>query len=42
MVIQSVATAILGVRLRWHTINRQGTFSAPDTLGGELPEPVGR
>ncbi|MEV5741228.1 hypothetical protein AB0L30_14360 [Microbispora rosea] len=23
VVIQSVATAILGVRLRWHTINRQ-------------------
>ncbi|GIH48761.1 Glycosyl transferase family group 2 [Microbispora rosea] len=42
VVIQSVATAILGVRLRWHTINRQGTFSAPDTLGGELAGPVGR
>ncbi|MEO3800656.1 bifunctional polysaccharide deacetylase/glycosyltransferase family 2 protein [Nonomuraea sp. B1E8] len=36
VVIQSVATAILGVRLRWHTINRQGTFSAPATSGGEL------
>ncbi|MFF0865587.1 bifunctional polysaccharide deacetylase/glycosyltransferase family 2 protein [Nonomuraea sp. NPDC003560] len=42
VVIQSVATAVLGVRLRWHTINRQGTFNTPDTLSGELAGPVGR
>ncbi|GGP98414.1 glycosyltransferase family 2 protein [Streptosporangium pseudovulgare] len=30
VVIQSVATAVLGVRLRWQTIRREGTFaSAP-------------
>ncbi|MFI7611375.1 hypothetical protein ACIBP6_09170 [Nonomuraea terrae] len=32
MVTQSVAMAILGVRLRRHTINRQRTFTAPGTL----------
>ncbi|MBO3752214.1 glycosyltransferase [Streptosporangiaceae bacterium NEAU-GS5] len=26
VVIQSVATAVLGARLRWHTIRREGTF----------------
>jgi cellulose synthase/poly-beta-1,6-N-acetylglucosamine synthase-like glycosyltransferase/peptidoglycan/xylan/chitin deacetylase (PgdA/CDA1 family) len=31
VVIQSVATAVLGVRLRWHTVRREGTFN---------PEPV--
>ncbi|MFD1934440.1 bifunctional polysaccharide deacetylase/glycosyltransferase family 2 protein [Nonomuraea mangrovi] len=31
VVIQSVATAVLGVRLRWHTVRREGTF------GGTLP-----
>ncbi|TDD52057.1 hypothetical protein E1286_09525 [Nonomuraea terrae] len=31
MVIQSVAMAILGVRPRRHTINRQRTFTAPGT-----------
>ena len=30
VVIQSLVTAILGARLRWHTIRRTGTFSAPD------------
>ncbi|MEV0150221.1 MULTISPECIES: bifunctional polysaccharide deacetylase/glycosyltransferase family 2 protein [unclassified Nonomuraea] len=30
VVIQSVATAVLGVRLRWHTIRREGTFGGPD------------
>ncbi|MGI5271916.1 bifunctional polysaccharide deacetylase/glycosyltransferase family 2 protein [Nonomuraea sp. CA-218870] len=29
VVFQSVATALLGVRLRWHTVRRQGTFAAP-------------
>ncbi|MER6950181.1 bifunctional polysaccharide deacetylase/glycosyltransferase family 2 protein [Nonomuraea sp. NPDC000554] len=29
VVIQSVATAVLGVRLRWHTIRREGTFDGP-------------
>jgi cellulose synthase/poly-beta-1,6-N-acetylglucosamine synthase-like glycosyltransferase/peptidoglycan/xylan/chitin deacetylase (PgdA/CDA1 family) len=28
VVIQSVATAILGVRLRWHTVRREGTFTS--------------
>ncbi|GAA2776570.1 bifunctional polysaccharide deacetylase/glycosyltransferase family 2 protein [Nonomuraea dietziae] len=28
VVIQSVATAVLGVRLRWHTVRREGTFDA--------------
>ncbi|MFF5209280.1 bifunctional polysaccharide deacetylase/glycosyltransferase family 2 protein [Streptosporangium sp. NPDC000396] len=28
VVIQSVATAVLGVRLRWQTIRREGTFAA--------------
>ncbi|MET8161616.1 hypothetical protein ABZT47_35105 [Sphaerisporangium sp. NPDC005289] len=27
VVIQSVATAVLGVRLRWQTIRREGTFA---------------
>lgn len=40
VVIQSVATAVLGARLRWHTIKREGTFSAvepvPEFAG--LPE----
>ncbi|GAA3789805.1 glycosyltransferase [Sphaerisporangium flaviroseum] len=31
VVIQSVATAMLGVRLRWQTISREGTFSTPAT-----------
>ncbi|MGW4476385.1 bifunctional polysaccharide deacetylase/glycosyltransferase family 2 protein [Nonomuraea sp. NPDC004354] len=35
VVIQSVATAILGVRLRWHTVRRQGTF------GETLPQQAG-
>jgi cellulose synthase/poly-beta-1,6-N-acetylglucosamine synthase-like glycosyltransferase/peptidoglycan/xylan/chitin deacetylase (PgdA/CDA1 family) len=26
VVIQSLATAVLGVRLRWHTVRREGTF----------------
>ncbi len=29
VVIQSVATAALGVRLRWQTIRREGTFASP-------------
>ncbi|MEO3807435.1 bifunctional polysaccharide deacetylase/glycosyltransferase family 2 protein [Sphaerisporangium sp. B11E5] len=29
VVIQSVATAVLGVRLRWQTIRREGTFATP-------------
>ncbi|MEN3538333.1 bifunctional polysaccharide deacetylase/glycosyltransferase family 2 protein [Microbispora sp. ZYX-F-249] len=27
VVIQSVATAVLGARLRWHTVRREGTFA---------------
>jgi hypothetical protein len=27
VVIQSLATALLGVRLRWHTVRREGTFN---------------
>ncbi|MFI7153045.1 bifunctional polysaccharide deacetylase/glycosyltransferase family 2 protein [Nonomuraea sp. NPDC050022] len=33
VVIQSLATAVLGVRLRWHTVRREGTFSAPTAPG---------
>ncbi|MFI6318382.1 hypothetical protein ACIBG8_12720 [Nonomuraea sp. NPDC050556] len=29
VVIQSVATALLGVRLPWQTIRREGTFASP-------------
>jgi cellulose synthase/poly-beta-1,6-N-acetylglucosamine synthase-like glycosyltransferase/peptidoglycan/xylan/chitin deacetylase (PgdA/CDA1 family) len=32
VVIQSVATAILGVRLRWHTVRREGTFNPGPVL----------
>ncbi|WP_228010757.1 bifunctional polysaccharide deacetylase/glycosyltransferase family 2 protein [Nonomuraea phyllanthi] len=42
VVIQSVATALLGVRLRWHTINRQGTFNSSGTSVGELSVPASR
>ncbi|MBO2455626.1 glycosyltransferase [Actinomadura barringtoniae] len=31
VVIQSMVTAVLGARLRWHTIRRTGTFATPDT-----------
>ncbi|WP_083975450.1 bifunctional polysaccharide deacetylase/glycosyltransferase family 2 protein [Herbidospora daliensis] len=34
VVIQSLVTALLGVRLRWHGIRREGTFSEP----GRTPE----
>ncbi|WP_433327705.1 bifunctional polysaccharide deacetylase/glycosyltransferase family 2 protein [Spirillospora sp. CA-294931] len=30
VVIQSLVTALLGARLRWHTIRRAGTFSSPN------------
>ncbi|GLW96217.1 bifunctional polysaccharide deacetylase/glycosyltransferase family 2 protein [Microtetraspora sp. NBRC 16547] len=42
VVIQSVATAVLGARLRWHSIRREGTFSAatnPETVQ-ETVEPA--
>ncbi|ETK37278.1 bi-functional transferase/deacetylase [Microbispora sp. ATCC PTA-5024] len=32
VVIQSVATAVLGARLRWHTIRREGTFSSANEV----------
>ncbi|GLX08518.1 bi-functional transferase/deacetylase [Microbispora sp. NBRC 16548] len=32
VVIQSVATAVLGVRLRWHTVRREGTFNTLKNL----------
>ncbi|MFD0665448.1 hypothetical protein [Thermocatellispora tengchongensis] len=38
VVIQSVATALLGVRLRWHTLRREGTFGGP----GGAAEPDAR
>ncbi|MFI7229860.1 bifunctional polysaccharide deacetylase/glycosyltransferase family 2 protein [Nonomuraea angiospora] len=38
VVIQSLATALLGVRLRWHTVRREGTFSDP---GHAAPAPLG-
>lgn len=30
VVIQSLVTALLGARLRWHTMHRTGTFTTPD------------
>ncbi|GAA2284465.1 glycosyltransferase [Nonomuraea roseoviolacea subsp. roseoviolacea] len=36
VVIQSVATAVLGVRLRWHTIRREGAFGGPPTEGARI------
>ncbi|MFI7030936.1 bifunctional polysaccharide deacetylase/glycosyltransferase family 2 protein [Microbispora rosea] len=36
VVIQSVATAVLGARLRWHTVRREGTFTLP---AASVPEP---
>ncbi|MCW2916884.1 MAG: Poly-beta,6-N-acetyl-D-glucosamine synthase [Actinomycetia bacterium] len=36
VVIQSLVTAVLGSRLRWHTIRRTGTFSTPESQ----PTPV--
>ncbi|WP_432930456.1 bifunctional polysaccharide deacetylase/glycosyltransferase family 2 protein [Microbispora sp. CA-135349] len=38
VVIQSVATAVLGARLRWHSVRREGTF----TMGASLPIPIDR
>jgi cellulose synthase/poly-beta-1,6-N-acetylglucosamine synthase-like glycosyltransferase len=32
VIIQSLATAVLGARLRWHVIRRTGTFSKGDAL----------
>ncbi|RFU40985.1 glycosyltransferase [Actinomadura logoneensis] len=34
VVVQSVVTAVLGTRLRWHTIRRTGTFSDTGLGGG--------
>jgi len=39
VVIQSVATAVLGARLRWHTVRREGTFTVP---GPPEPSLAGR
>jgi cellulose synthase/poly-beta-1,6-N-acetylglucosamine synthase-like glycosyltransferase/peptidoglycan/xylan/chitin deacetylase (PgdA/CDA1 family) len=36
VVIQSLATALLGVRLRWHTVRREGTFK---DFGEQTPAP---
>ncbi|MEU7877084.1 bifunctional polysaccharide deacetylase/glycosyltransferase family 2 protein [Microbispora bryophytorum] len=36
VVIQSVATAVLGARLRWHTVRREGTFTL---AGPPIPKP---
>ena len=32
VVIQSLVTAVLGARLRWHAMHRTGTFATPDPL----------
>ncbi|MCW2918158.1 MAG: polysaccharide deacetylase [Actinomycetia bacterium] len=32
VVIQSLVTAVLGARLRWHAMHRTGTFGTPDAL----------
>ncbi|WP_240197271.1 bifunctional polysaccharide deacetylase/glycosyltransferase family 2 protein [Nonomuraea lactucae] len=39
VVIQSLATAVLGVRLRWHTVRREGTFGGP---AAPAPPPLER
>ncbi|GII56943.1 bi-functional transferase/deacetylase [Planotetraspora thailandica] len=36
VVIQSVATAVLGVRLRWHTVRREGTFNPAPVLNDAM------
>lgn len=36
VVIQSLATAVLGVRLRWHTVRREGTFGSARPAGPPL------
>ena len=36
VVIQSLVTAVLGARLRWHVIRRSGTFSEGDALPAEI------
>jgi cellulose synthase/poly-beta-1,6-N-acetylglucosamine synthase-like glycosyltransferase/peptidoglycan/xylan/chitin deacetylase (PgdA/CDA1 family) len=38
VVIQSLATALLGVRLRWHTVRREGTFNGPSDTGEQTRE----
>ncbi|MEU8103877.1 bifunctional polysaccharide deacetylase/glycosyltransferase family 2 protein [Nonomuraea muscovyensis] len=38
VVIQSLATAVLGVRLRWHTVRREGTFGGPARLTSPLAD----
>jgi peptidoglycan/xylan/chitin deacetylase (PgdA/CDA1 family)/glycosyltransferase involved in cell wall biosynthesis len=37
VVIQSLVTAALGGRLRWHTIHRSGTFAPPERPASQLP-----
>ncbi|MEV4254757.1 glycosyltransferase [Spirillospora sp. NPDC049652] len=39
VVVQSVVTAVLGTRLRWHTIRRAGTFSDMGPGGGPDLDP---
>lgn len=36
VVFQSLVTAVMGARLRWHVIRRTGTFSAPDPLPSRI------
>ncbi|MFI7642144.1 bifunctional polysaccharide deacetylase/glycosyltransferase family 2 protein [Nonomuraea sp. NPDC049400] len=38
VVIQSLATAVLGVRLRWHTVRREGTFSDSGETAAHAPQ----
>ncbi len=40
VVIQSVATAIAGARLRWHRMERYGTLRAPEQSGTRLSETI--
>ncbi|RMI36670.1 glycosyltransferase [Actinomadura harenae] len=39
VVVQSVVTAVLGTRLRWHTIRRTGTFGGPGLDLGRDADP---
>jgi cellulose synthase/poly-beta-1,6-N-acetylglucosamine synthase-like glycosyltransferase len=39
VVVQSLVTAVLGARLRWHTMHRTGTFTSTTTAD---PQPVAR
>ncbi|MGI8331563.1 bifunctional polysaccharide deacetylase/glycosyltransferase family 2 protein [Actinomadura scrupuli] len=40
VVIQSLVTALLGARLRWHAMHRSGTFTTPDPAPAPTGAPV--